>query len=344
MSNTLDSRINQNLSKAFDLLRFPLAILVVYLHIAPVFNPWDTPADVNPVYFHINRTICLIAACAVPTFFFISAYLISYKTDKLTLQGYKSVLIKRFLTLFVPYLIWNLISCGYLAATHQLEGMPTLGFVFLRPANFPLWFIRNLIVLVILYPVFILFAKFTKKAGFIVISCLFVISPFFGTLQYLDILTMRSLFFFYFGIYAGWFKRDADRISTMSKWGIIVVWLLIFFTELFGSSTLSIGFINLYLLFGCMSFVLLANETVRYYRYSIPPVLASATYFIYLTHKIGPTYISKQIVSLLPMNETMYEIVVFLFAPIITVCICVYVYMLLKRLIPNAFKYLTGGR
>ena len=69
-SDISKGKIENNLSRTFDFLRFPLALFVVYLHIVPTLCLESAETSIirvtYPVYYWINNSICTLANLAVP--------------------------------------------------------------------------------------------------------------------------------------------------------------------------------------------------------------------------------------------------------------------------------------
>ena len=102
-----------NQSVIISRLRFPL-ILLVYLHSdgASMDNS-DIPLLESGIY-EIVRTLIsrIITHSAVPTFFFISGFLMFYRVDSFSVDVYKVKIRKRIssLLILIPYVLWNLIA------------------------------------------------------------------------------------------------------------------------------------------------------------------------------------------------------------------------------------------
>lgn len=101
-------------SQSINMLRFPLAILVVFVH--------GFGADIDVAQLHASgltgaavydyvRLFCsvVIARSAVPIFFIISGYLLFRKVEEYSKQVYVGKLKKRWHSLVIPYLSWNVL-------------------------------------------------------------------------------------------------------------------------------------------------------------------------------------------------------------------------------------------
>lgn len=160
-------------SRALAWLRFPLALLVVLIHTGYT-------SDKNDFAFYLGNMISNnLANIAVPTFFFISGYLFFSKYIKFEYKDYIAIIVKKSKTLLLPYIIWNLIMYIYIAAWHLISD-GTLGdiqpwelykifwakddgYVVTSPFGYQfsilcspicgvLWFIRDLMVVMLLSP------------------------------------------------------------------------------------------------------------------------------------------------------------------------------------------------
>lgn len=111
-----------------------------------------------------------VCRAAVPVFFLISGYLFFIRLDDWDYSVWKDKIRKRVKTLVVPYLLWNIIAfvAFYIVQCIKSHVVTSLINCFLNeggfrifwdshsdwmPINFPLWFIRDLIVIVLFTPV-----------------------------------------------------------------------------------------------------------------------------------------------------------------------------------------------
>ena len=164
-TNTVD------FTNAISFLRFPLAVLVVYLHSRPEVIGAGADMECMPKLLNLTNLISgNITRIAVPAFFFISGYLFFRNIEKWEWSRYFDKLERRFHTLVVPFVVWNLLILGIfffiqtfvpslIHNEHELirnyglsHYLSAFGLnVFEKPICYQLWFIRDLIVLVLLY-------------------------------------------------------------------------------------------------------------------------------------------------------------------------------------------------
>ena len=134
---------NVNILRAFDLLRFPLIVAVVFIHNYPegeglniqsVFLSGGGLSLINVLNIISVSISHVIAYIAVPTFFLISGYLFFFHAnEKFNFKTYKGKLNRRIKSLLVPYLCWNLIALLVILALKALgvlvKGNPVGGIV-----------------------------------------------------------------------------------------------------------------------------------------------------------------------------------------------------------------------
>ena len=94
-------------SKVIAFMRFPLVVLLLFMHcnFTALGGEWASlPFASRFIDIFSQR----VAPIVIPVTFFISGYLF-FKTGQFTLDIYIKKLIRRLQSLFVPYLLWNLL-------------------------------------------------------------------------------------------------------------------------------------------------------------------------------------------------------------------------------------------
>ena len=128
-------------------VRLPLIILVTYAHsygairggYSLLGSGWDA---YEVLKLMISQTLVKVA---VPAFFVMSGYLYFANVEKFTEEVYWQKLKRRVKTLLIPYIVWNLL----MALKLQEISLAT----FIAPANMPLWFLRDLIMVSMVTPI-----------------------------------------------------------------------------------------------------------------------------------------------------------------------------------------------
>lgn len=330
--------MNKTLSKTFSLLRLPLAVLVVYLHIDSLPVPVSECMQMGEgaVYNLIKIMVVQIANLAVPCFYIISGYLLLHKrTD------YKILLKKKARSLLLPYVLWNLIAALYIYATQRIDHFSFYGF-FLSPANFPLWFLRDLIVLTLLSPVIRQIVEKMKYASLAIFTVLYMTGCF-GLLSssYENV----SIFYFFLGAFAGIRKKMESVLSKKNFYRLLpaVASALYVLSVIYYQKN---GYLDrLWLLAGSIAMITIV------YRYAdkinvdnkISSGRSSLSYFVYLSHKVGPTYLAKLPFHFMPQTYCV-AILRFLLSPLLTVALCYAFYVLGRKVMPKFFSILVGDK
>lgn len=336
------NKIERRLSITFDFIRFPLALLVVYLHIAPNILLDKDAQNEYQVYYWIYNCICTFANLAVPCFFVISGYLMSFNMQTFSLNNYKTKLYRRIFTLVIPYIIWNILCVGYLYLTKQIYAIPSLQEIFIKPVNFPLWFLRNLIVLNLFFPIFWWLSRYLRYSFFIICIFTYLSLPLLFTYNIFELQFILSGIMFFTGVFLGMRQISVLDVRPGILYLVLGIGLVGYVAVLASPWNVSYYINNVYLFFGTLGLLIGCYLLVDKLKLRSIPILASGSFFIYVFHKLGPTYISKQIMFFLPEEAEITKIIVFLISPLITCLICLSVYLVLIKISPRFLKILTG--
>ena len=104
------NQVNQLQSKTISYIRFPLIVLIVYIHNQGMGTPlrevsisWANFTDIDA--YNLLRLVIteVIARAAVPAFFILSGYLFFFGKTSFSREIWLTALKKRFWTLFVEY-------------------------------------------------------------------------------------------------------------------------------------------------------------------------------------------------------------------------------------------------
>lgn len=185
------------ISLAIDRLKFPLICGVVFIHnqlkgdISISGQSLSIP-DASWYEAVINLFSYVIPCIAVPIFFIVSGYLF-FKEGTFNEKLYLTKIKKRFWSLLIPYVLWNTLCLLIfifvrIPALHGLFPNVSLEEVTLPkvlsgywacegngfPFDFPLWYVRELILMVIISPLLYVVVKKMKVCFFIpIVICMF---------------------------------------------------------------------------------------------------------------------------------------------------------------------------
>ena len=157
-------------------------------------------------------------------------------------ESYFNKLRKRVKTLVIPYIFWNLlVVLFYLIVPRILGGfnpenqINNISDVFkafwcypYTPINYPLWYMRDLIVLVLLSPLIYLLIKYLKFIPILIFGIVYFASIKLDVVRF-DLLS-QTLFFFPLGAYFAIEKRNILKCCrSLSFYPIVLYFILIVF-------------------------------------------------------------------------------------------------------------------
>jgi len=290
-------------------LRLPLMVLVTFAHSYGAVDEgynllgsgWDT---YEMLKLTVSQTLVKVA---MPMFFFMSGFLFFANIGKWSMQVYWQKIRRRAWTLLIPYLIWNVLMAVKLKTFTwrifwvfwQEAGKQTdwLGGeqILTAPANMPLWFLRDLMVVTLLTPIlYIALRRF--GSWLLALLTLYYLS---GVTAFTPGLSAYSLYFFTFGAYFGIRKTDfVESFAKVEKPAYISSALLALAMLL---SYPSPAFSSLMLCFRLASIptvVCLASRMLGITTRRIPKTACDASYFIFLAHYVF---------FMSPIDETFFD-------------------------------------
>lgn len=277
-----------------------------------------------------------------------------YNVEKYTKDVYFGKLKRRVWSLLIPYIIWNAISLFELS----VKQLPMLSKIFPNaykqhidlafifecfwcqpggscPMYYPFWYIRNLMVMVLLSPIFYWMLKRVK--GFWILLLLGLV---FAHVSMPIGFSFSSMFYFSLGLY--WAMYWRDTIPNIRILGLFaILWLPLAYMDTItrvqywhtASEICGIGAILFIGILAVHKFQLRTSET-----------LTQSVFFIYAIHATLLGYIYKlTFLALHPSGEVVCLILNIVIAIITTLC-SFGAYKLMDRYLPRVCRVLTGGR
>lgn len=345
-------------------LRFPLIVGVVFIHAYSTevrLSHSTVGIEQTPFVLDLIRNLLSqgIARIAVPTFFLMSGYFF-FLDFSWSVAAYKAKLSSRGRTLLIPYLFWN--TCGFLAilaaqnlpATRpffagSMPDLPSLGVwdridatigITRLPILYQFWFIRDLMVLVVLSPLFYVFLRVIPSITLGAISIAWFLGAWFLTIP-----TIEALAFFLIG--AGC-AMAGKSLFAFDRFGIPIT---IAYLGVLLSDALTKGSpLNPYLhksgiLLGIPCTLFLTHLVVDRPRLKgILLWLGRSSFFVFATHEPLMTGIRKIVFKLLSPSSQWLVLVLYLVIPSLLIALLVLVYAVFKKLFPRFASWVTGGR
>ena len=356
------SNEENNLLNTFAFLRFPLMVCVVLCH-----SFMESAMANGEVECFVKSSFVLskiIARVAVPNFLFISGYLFFRNVDSFTPRLYCDKLKRRLRSLVVPYLFWNavvilLYFIGQSLAPQLFSGNQTrvcdYSFVewvqaFWRvsgtvsPINPPLWYMRNLMVMILLSP--ILYQVLRNR----VVGALFVVTMLSLWLSCLPLnralvwLTPKFTFFFSLG---AWFALHRAEIPRFRYW-VVAVGLLLYVAAIVGvfvgRGRVDNMAYEVAILVGSAITMYVAHYGVNSKGWRMPEWLSLSYFFVFVFHAI-PLALSQRLMLRIfaPDNNAEYFAIYFA-CFVLILSLSIGVFYLLKRLFPRLVAVVLGDR
>ena len=331
----------QRFSIAMSTCSILSAILVVWIHAYNV----DVYGGAEPPIYWMQDVISQgIARGGVPFFLMSSAFFL-YSKEKTIKEIYWS----RARSVLLPYLLWNVI---YMVAFTVLQvlgltssGMDQLSLsnvlqgLFLHKYNYAFWFMRDLIVLIFLYPLIRWILRRGKVASYAVLAALFVV--FFCGVKWLE-----SSCYYFVGVMLGYYYRErVESIVTLKKkWQIgITIGLFCVAAAFYWvrnickiDSTELTMIRDLFIAFFMVFFIVMCNIRITGF-------FAGLSFMIYCIHPLLLEMIEKTIYLCMPHND-LWMVLDYVLAPILCILIITGVCALWKRWLPTVYKIMNGGR
>jgi surface polysaccharide O-acyltransferase-like enzyme len=357
--------MNKYLSDKLKIISLISMIMVVFLHsynITMKFNPGNISFD-NKYNIFIQKFFSEgITRIAVPIFFCISGYLF-FLNFKGTIHEFVLKYKKRVKSLLLPYLLWSIWGLLFYFClqtipqskkffTHELiinySFDKILNTIFIDPIPYQLWFIRDLIVLVVISP---LLYWITKVFRFLPIIILFIIWLDFFSFSFL-IFSNEAILFFCLGIYFSVFKSEylQTKYNRKAYLGFFLLWIIIVFlkTILIFHNPDKIVLLSLLhkigIVFGILAIwsfydILLVKNTPN----KIILNLSAFSFFLYAFHEPILTIMKKGLFYTLGINEITSNIIYFI-APILTIILGFLLGGFLKKYVSLFYNLITGSR
>jgi len=348
-------------SDKIRILSFVSIVLVVFLH---AFN-LDNLQNATPLFYQswvwfVEDAISYgFTRVAVPLFFLLSSYLYFLNTDG-SLAGFVAKIKKRTRTLLIPFLFWSLFGIAFYFALqsipqtakfftkgHIADFTPGqwLKTIFIHPIAYQLWFVRDLMVLILLSPLLYQGIKHFWKPMFVIAFVLWIIAP--------DVWqnSCEALLFFIVG--GGISIHKPEKIETgYGQYSII--WMVFWMALVLLKTALHYANVPEQVIFGVFKLSILVGVFACWGFYdrlfagsqntnSALLKLSAFTFFIYASHEPVLT-VFKKILFVVLSKTPMGHFEIYLAAPVLALLFCVIMGYGLKRFATPFYQFITGGR
>ncbi len=350
----MKERSFQRLSHSIEALRFPLILFIICLH---CYTSTSSITSGHDSYFCITYSFSLwIGETAVPAYFYISGLLLFY-SKKNYLQKLKS----RIKTLLVPYLFFNgIILFGYLCLMFLGKPVLILGkdlqdysiIDYVRafwdrgvwsngngaPVLCPFWYIRNLMIMVLLSPIFFVILKYTRLLFPLIVGLLWINAH--DSAYTLQSLTMFSLGAFF--PISGRNPIDLFYKCRVLFIGIFVLLAIFDILHLYIPIPLALPIHRLSLIANTFWLICMCGELL-YRNHLYSSLLSKSSFFIFSIH-YPLTIALRPIFERLNGFPDVVLVVIYFVSVLCITLVCLFIYMLLNYLMPKLLKVITGNR
>lgn len=226
--------MEKKILSSLSITNFLLSLLIVFHHAfttdigyVGTYLPTDYGFNVSVQRFMYN-----LSECAVPVFYFLSAYLFFRNFDG-SFQQYKMKISRRFYSLFVPYVIFC--TFGYIKhlIVSGLTGGGILGWMYelWLCETMPLWFIRELMALALLAPLFYWLKG--RRIISVVLSTIIIALVIMGYVPYRSFVYWIPVYLIgvnmsadYWDKISEWIKRKSNLVSIILLLYVLACWFL----------------------------------------------------------------------------------------------------------------------
>ncbi len=286
-----------------------------------------------------------IGCISVPLFLIISGYLFFKESPNyLRREDYLRKWKSRVRSLLLPYLLWNLIAYivyvvqkGFSWADffHSFWIIDIEGRTGSSPMDGPLWYVRNLVIMVAISPFISLMLKYTKGylLALMAVLWIFQVSVFSKGI---------GIAFFFFSL-GGFLRMQRISVEKLRFGSMILVCYVLYLLVLicFGYDGI-IAFNKLGLLLGIYSALFLASVVAKSRKddgSDTYKFLAESSFFIYCCHDIILPFVKDAFCNEISTSAFLYLTVI-----VVDIILCLVMFYLLNRFLPNVAKVLIGGR
>jgi len=332
--------MNKLLSEQIKMMSVLCTFLVVWRHSTNMVAFYGVYEQVPLIVSQTEWTLSQFTNVAVPLFFMISGFFF-FSKSYYQIRSYAAMLKKKGCTLFIPFLIWNVIGFGILLIAHEIV-LPHSFFDFLygilmSEYDGVLWFVRNLMIMMLLYPLY---------------GWLFVINRWWLYIPILigliiwwipddcSIYSSQGWFFFLSGGIIGNKCVNVLNHTILKEYVLLFlgIWIGMCLCFQYGGAFMAKATIIL----GIISVFAITNSLSKYEAVILLKI-SPYCFFIYVTH-VFLIKALKITAAQMFYQDMIMALVAYFLLPLITFCVLLCVGWRWKRLAPVSYNICVGGR
>ena len=351
----MDHQISkQHLSEAITWLRFPLIFLIILLH---CYSTVRLPGN-HEFYFKVIYPFSLwLGETGVPGFFFISGFLFF-----LSKKHYQQKLETRFRTLLIPYLLWNtlllvLYILVYIAGYPQdINGKSIADYTLIDyirafwdrgsyddgnfvPILCPFWYIRNLLMMSVLSPLFYYIIKYVRELFLMAVAIWWLMTPH-------NAFISQTILFFCLGAYFSILDKNPLEIFTKFKKTILLLCAIAAFADIV-VHTIYVTPANLQihriaLILNIPTLFILADFCSQ--RNITSKLLPNAAFIVFSVHYPIVVIMRKACAAKLGDASDLIHISLYFLCVLLATSLSLLIYIWLDKFCPKVKNILSGNR
>ena len=344
----------KHLSEAITWLRFPLIFLIIFLH---CYSTVRLPGN-HGLYFKIIYPFSLwLGETGVPGFFFISGFLFFLSKKK-----YQKSMETRFHTLLIPYLLWNTLLLGlyilvYIAGYPQdINGKSIADYTFIDyvrafwdrgsydngnfvPILCPFWYIRNLLIMSVLSPIFYYVIKYVREAYLLVVALWWLMTPH-------NAFISQTVLFFSLGAYFSIIDKNPLVLFHKHKDLYLIIFAAFAIADIVVHALyvtpINLQIHRLALIFNIPALFLLANYCCQHGITS--KILSNAAFIVFSVHYPIVVVLRKACAAKLGDASDLIHIPLYFLCVLLATSLSLLIYICLDKFCPELKSIISGNR
>ncbi len=352
-------------SQTIDILRIICAGMVLVIHSFAISKePWNTSVY-DSIRIILTQGIC---RTAVPCFFFISGFLFFSSLSEWNWDIWRGKMKRRVHTLLIPFISWGVLMVLYRLFQYwilyhdfahlreflsvrgwiltlwndaRFDGFSTVDPARAYPLNYPLWFIRDLILITCITPLIYWFLKRTRLWGLLGLSVFYLTNIWIP----LEGFNIEGLFFFSAGALLQMNGYNLILLFSSRKklfLSLSVVFLFFMFFTFGNHETAHLIFRRLYSVFSVPASFLVVSSLLEIKILQPNALLSESSFIIYSAQAIFIGIFGLFAETVLKGSSSLVLLSRCVFVQVMTFLALVFLYWIMKRYLPRTAAFLTG--
>lgn len=331
--------MSKKLSDKIKIGSFVCTVMVVYRHSLNYMAFFDTWTG-QGICGWVEDGFSVLTEVAIPYFFIVSGFFF-FRTDYSIGRNYLSMLGKKTRTLLLPFVTWNIVG----AIALWFSNRESIGDSFatclynLAMSKWypPLWYVRDLMVFMILTP--IIYWLYRKDSWLFYIPVFVLLFYMWNPVDSSFLSTEGVLFFLIGGLFQKKNFHFTDKWKTNVFIAMAFVWFLLCFLQL---GKISLFVHKLTVVFGLFTLWNLIEEIPLCITKRLL-VWAKYSFLIYVLHLNILRFLKNLLGYYFHGNELM-ALLTYLLLPVLTIAFVVFIGRILRYRFPKVMAIVLGGR